>query len=397
MSTRWMQGAHHAVVWAGGAALVSGQAPVDAVCDLWSSLEGVISVVDFVDHLAQALGLEQDALPPYAVAVRGGAASERTLAAGGFAVEEADDQEHVTLHASHESYDPDSDAWRPIAGGVVPAGTLIVRLPVRPRPAPLSDAPGSVWAGWGGLWFTAEEGSVEAAAIRASGEPGSRSSGADTLGGEAKLSTLVPSTDSFMAPGPPAPPPIQVLPPPPAPVSPPPPGNRPAAPAPPPPDLEPPSPHATGGDEARVLAAHCRGGHPNPPDRPQCRVCGRAVDGEPVEIPQPPLGRMVDSSGGSTALTGPVIVGRSPRAPRIRGSQDPELVTLAGPHISTNHLALRVDGWTLVARDLGSTNGSFLRRGDAEPVRLGAREVPVSQDDVIDLGHGVFLRFEEVP
>ncbi|MEZ0579868.1 FHA domain-containing protein [Nocardioides sp. MH1] len=160
----------------------------------------------------------------------------------------------------------------------------------------------------------------------------------------------------------------------------------------------PPRHAADRGDGApEVLGVLCPSGHGNPPQRAHCRVCGAALTGSPTRIPQPSLGRVVASSGERAELTGPVIIGRAPRASRFQGTSVPRLVTLPHPHISASHLALRVEGWSVLVVDLSSTNGTFLRRNGEPPFRILEQPQLLVTGDVIDLGHGVHLSFEELP
>ena len=145
---------------------------------------------------------------------------------------------------------------------------------------------------------------------------------------------------------------------------------------------------------ASARGVACPQGHANPPDQAICRVCGDPVTGEVVDLPRPSLGRLVSSEGTTIELTGPVIVGREPRAARFQGTEIPQLVQLPHAHVSANHVEFRVDGWQVLAVDLRSTNGTFLRRPGAAPVRMTSTPVPVSAGDQIDLGHGVLLTLE---
>lgn len=146
-----------------------------------------------------------------------------------------------------------------------------------------------------------------------------------------------------------------------------------------------------------VLAVLCTAGHGNPPQRAHCRVCGGGLNAAPTRIAQPSLGRVHVSSGEHAELDGPVIIGRAPRASRFQGTSIPRLMTLQHPHISASHVALRIEGWSVLAVDLNSTNGTFLRRNGEPPFRLLEQPQLLVAGDVIDLGHGVHLRFEELP
>jgi pSer/pThr/pTyr-binding forkhead associated (FHA) protein len=76
----------------------------------------------------------------------------------------------------------------------------------------------------------------------------------------------------------------------------------------------------------------------------------------------------------------------------------PQLVTVPSPQqdISRSHLELRLEGWHVVALDLGTTNGTTLHRPGHEPLRLRAREGVLLRDgDLLDLGDDVHLTYGE--
>lgn len=96
-------------------------------------------------------------------------------------------------------------------------------------------------------------------------------------------------------------------------------------------------------------------------------------------------------------LGGPVVIGRHPGAAGLNLSEPARLVTIAEPHISANHLALFVEDGQAYARDLGSRNGSALRRQGGEPLRLPERSIPLQAGDVLDLGQGVLIHCDGLP
>lgn len=147
---------------------------------------------------------------------------------------------------------------------------------------------------------------------------------------------------------------------------------------------------------AAVLGVLCPDGHSNPPQRIQCRVCGAPVAGVPRQIPQPSVGRLVASTGEAFELTGTVVAGRAPRASASHGT-GARLLALPYGHISGSHLEIQVEGWSVLARDLSSTNGTFLRRGAQPPVRLPEVPIPIFQGDTLDFGDGVRITFENLP
>lgn len=108
---------------------------------------------------------------------------------------------------------------------------------------------------------------------------------------------------------------------------------------------------------------------------------------------------MVLISGGDRfVLDRTAIIGRRPRASRVSANDVPQLVTVPSPQqdISRSHLELRLEGWHVVALDLGATNGTTLYRVGFEPVRLRPREGVVLHDgDHLDLGDDVHLKFGE--
>jgi hypothetical protein len=78
----------------------------------------------------------------------------------------------------------------------------------------------------------------------------------------------------------------------------------------------------------------------------------------------------------------------------------PHLVAVDSPQqdISRNHLEIRPEAGACVVIDLHTTNGSTLLRPGADPVRLhpGEQTVVVS-GDMVDIGDGVTVRFEDLP
>lgn len=146
-----------------------------------------------------------------------------------------------------------------------------------------------------------------------------------------------------------------------------------------------------------VLAIACPDGHLNPTHRSRCRVCDEPTVGTPQRMSQPTLGYVVTNGGERTALDRSVVIGRDPSANRFQGVRVPHLVMVAHRHVSKNHLELRVDGWSVEAVDLNSTNGTFLVRPGQGPMRLPSAPLLLGPGDVLDLGHGVTLQFEELP
>lgn len=146
-----------------------------------------------------------------------------------------------------------------------------------------------------------------------------------------------------------------------------------------------------------VLARFCDRGHANPPERADCFSCGAPVVGEAKRTERPQLGWLRVEGGEAVPLRGPVIAGRNPSSSVLPLGESPRLLALPYAHVSSTHLAVLTEGWRLLIRDLGSKNGTFLRRHGKPPVRLPASPVPLVPGDLIDLGHGVFLHLERTP
>ena len=124
---------------------------------------------------------------------------------------------------------------------------------------------------------------------------------------------------------------------------------------------------------------------------------------EPVaDVParQPARGRVRLSTGQVVELERPVIIGRRPRSPRASGSELPTLIAVDSPQgdISRSHVEIKAEGEHVLVTDLATTNGTVLRRGGQEPVRLHPNEpTMVVTGDTIDLGDGVTATFEDLP
>ena len=155
------------------------------------------------------------------------------------------------------------------------------------------------------------------------------------------------------------------------------------------------APPAAGADS--VLGVTCPAGHGNPTHRTECRVCGQRLTGESVRFARPGLGWLHTSAGESIELVQNVLAGRNPRASRIQGTVMPRLLPLPHSHVSGTHLEIRLEGWSVMVADLGSTNGTFLQRSGQPTVRISETPQLLQSDDVVQLGHGVDLRFEALP
>jgi len=140
-------------------------------------------------------------------------------------------------------------------------------------------------------------------------------------------------------------------------------------------------------EEARRLRA--TGGLPVPPPAP-------AIPPVPPP-PTGPIGRLRLSTGQVVPLDRTVIIGRRPKSARASGAELPHLIGVDSPQqdISRNHVEVRVEGDSILATDLQTTNGTTLRRQGSVPTRLHPGEATILvPGDVLDLGDGVTVLVE---
>jgi hypothetical protein len=149
-----------------------------------------------------------------------------------------------------------------------------------------------------------------------------------------------------------------------------------------------------------VLARVCATcGRPNSTLRATCSQCEATLAGDAAVIARPVLGELLVSNGERVPLDRPVIVGRRPKAPRFTNDDMPRLVAVAGPQqdISRSHLKVDLEDWSVLVTDLGSTNGTVLRRAGQPDRRLqGPEQVVAQAGDVFDLGDGVTVTVVEL-
>ena len=137
-----------------------------------------------------------------------------------------------------------------------------------------------------------------------------------------------------------------------------------------------------------VQAVLCRSGHPNPPQRSVCRLCSEPLDGVPQIIPRPSMGRIVLSTGTYVELHRPAVIGRNPKIEGRLTGELPQTVKLdVGQALSRSHTMIRLEGWQVLAEDLGSANGTFVTLPGRPPQRLHPGEpVLLEPGSTIDLG-----------
>ena len=146
-----------------------------------------------------------------------------------------------------------------------------------------------------------------------------------------------------------------------------------------------------------VRASICPQGHPNPPELRECLICAQPLTGVFSYVRRPALATLTLSTGAAVEVAGDVVIGR---APQVQAGGDPHIVALvpvASPQhmVSRSHLMLTTSGWSILAQDLGSANGTVLARPGATPVLLGSgMPTPVFMGDLMDVGDGVTLRID---
>lgn len=105
--------------------------------------------------------------------------------------------------------------------------------------------------------------------------------------------------------------------------------------------------------------------------------------------------------GAPHPVTGPVLIGRRPLAPRIPDPAGgvPELVAVASPRavVSGTHLELRVEGTRLVATDLRSTNGTIVRSASGSRRMRAGESIVVAPGTSLDLGDDTIIEILPAP
>ena len=146
-----------------------------------------------------------------------------------------------------------------------------------------------------------------------------------------------------------------------------------------------------------VRASICPQGHANPPEIRDCLTCSQPLTGMFSYVRRPALATLTLSTGAAIEVAGDVVVGRAPQVQRGGDPHIVALVTVPSPQhmVSRSHLILTTSGWSILAQDLGSANGTVLARPGATPVLLGSgMPTPVFMGDLMDVGDGVTLRID---
>lgn len=153
-------------------------------------------------------------------------------------------------------------------------------------------------------------------------------------------------------------------------------------------------------DPDLVLAVHCPSGHLTDAMAPACRICQATVPGQtPRRVPRPSLGVLRLPTGEVVPLDRGVVLGRRPGA--VPGGEPwPHLVHLPADstYLSRRHLQIELDGWLVLATDLGSSGGTRRHATGREPELLRAHEPYVLEHgDVLDLADLYAVTFSVTP
>lgn len=148
-----------------------------------------------------------------------------------------------------------------------------------------------------------------------------------------------------------------------------------------------------------VLAVLCSAGHPTPPHSDRCRVCGTGIPPqEPFTMPRPPLGVLRLSTGDVVTLDRSVLLGRAPRPGDGLAAHDrPHVVKVPSPErdVSRNHVEVILEGWHVLIRDLGTTNGTTVTLPGEVAVRLRANDQQVLEPgSLVSMADEVSFTFE---
>ena len=148
-----------------------------------------------------------------------------------------------------------------------------------------------------------------------------------------------------------------------------------------------------------VLAVLCPAGHPSPPHAGSCRVCDRDIPPQqPFQTPRPPLGTIRLSTGDVVTLDRGVLLGRAPKVNAdLPPAQRPHLVRVVSREndISRNHAEIVLEGWHVLVRDLGSTNGTTVTLPGQQAVRLRPSDSQVIEPgSVVGMADEVTFTYE---
>lgn len=142
-----------------------------------------------------------------------------------------------------------------------------------------------------------------------------------------------------------------------------------------------------------VSAGGSRRAPAGPVGRSEPRATRAATVSLPAEEPERhPVSTIRIGTHEPIPLDVPAYIGRAPSAPRIMGGRVPRLVMVPSPahEVSATHVEIHQEGSTVVARDLGSTNGTVVTHPAGAPMTLRQGEsVVLVAGSVVDIGDGI--------
>lgn len=128
-----------------------------------------------------------------------------------------------------------------------------------------------------------------------------------------------------------------------------------------------------------VLSRVCpQCGTANSTRRVQCRACLSKLRGDAVQTTRPPLGKVRLPSGDIIPIDHPIVIGRKPEASRFSNVDIPVLVRVEDPHVSSTHLRVDLEDWSVLITNLGR-NGTILRREGETDRRFTDGEQVIAQ------------------
>ena len=115
-------------------------------------------------------------------------------------------------------------------------------------------------------------------------------------------------------------------------------------------------------------------------------------------MPRPPLGVLRLSTGDVVTLDRSVLLGRAPRLSESHSAADrPHVVKVPSPErdVSRNHVEVVLEGWHVLIRDLGTTNGTTVSLPGETAVRLPANDQQVLEPgSVVSMADEISFVFE---
>ncbi len=155
--------------------------------------------------------------------------------------------------------------------------------------------------------------------------------------------------------------------------------------------------HLVSAQAQPISAVWCPQGHPGPPSAARCRICRAPIaPQESRKIARPVLGGLRLPTGEVVPVDRSIVVGR--RAAPLPGGDDwPHLVHLGAEYgfVSRLHLQIVLDGWQVLAQDLGSRGGTVLTVPGQDPIQLGTGEYyALEPGSLLDLAGVYSMRFE---